>query len=364
MSNLYKITKPPGWEVVYRVHFRDGTYANKRKFARKKAKAQILLKEASELEARSRSRDISKDDILTFRNLGYLTDKEAAKVSAEPLPSTSSWNELRKRYEDWSRAHCRRETHINSAYRLDRVISCFERMSPGEITADDVRLWIERRLYEAAAATVRKELTTLRKLLDYAGGGLNPARQVKPPHAGRKRIPRPFYRSELPAFFLSLRRWRKYLYGYLPAAAMIYLYAGLRPSEIIRLRPSDVRAGKLLIHGATKTGEVRSVDIHRKLDVYIRACLRRGGEWLIGGDRQMVSNSLGRYIRLVIKDAGLKEVTPYSLRHTWISALLRKSGDIRYVMDKAGHRQLSTTLGYLHVVPSKSSPIRDLDFDD
>lgn len=366
MANLYRINKqgePHGWIVVYRIHFRDGTHARKKKFSRQRVKAQIYLKEASDLETRSRSRELSRHDVIVFKNLGYLNDEEAARITAEPLPSTSSWNELAKKYEDWSRVHCRRETHTNSIYRLNRVVSDFKHTVPGEVSTDDVRSWIEKRLNEAAAATVRKELTVLRKLLDYAGGE-NPARTVSPPRTGKKRIPRPFYHNELQAFFVALRRRRKYFYGYLVPAIMIYLYAGLRPSEILRLRLSDVRAGKFLIHGATKTGEVRSVDIHPKLEVYVRACLRRGGPWLIGGEKEMISNSFGRYVRLVIKDAGLKEVTPYSLRHTWISALLRKSGDIRYTMEKAGHKQLSTTLGYLHVVPSKSSPIKDIDFGD
>ena len=54
--------------------------------------------------------------------------------------------------------------------------------------------------------------------------------------------------------------------------------------------------------------------------------------------------------------------TPYSLRHTFVTNLLRSSNDLRYTMDRAGHKRLSTTTRYLHVIESKESPLKKMKF--
>ncbi|MBI5327575.1 MAG: tyrosine-type recombinase/integrase [Deltaproteobacteria bacterium] len=50
------------------------------------------------------------------------------------------------------------------------------------------------------------------------------------------------------------------------------------------------------------------------------------------------------------------------LRHTFISNLLHSSLDLRYTMDKAGHKRLATTTRYLHVIESKESPLKKMRF--
>ncbi len=150
---------------------------------------------------------------------------------------------------------------------------------------------------------------------------------------------------------------------------MTYLYAGLRPTEIINLTPKDVnlKIGKITVQGKdgvrTKTGRARTVEIHPKLVVYLESCLRRGGKYVFGGDERLNPDSVSRAIRKVIEDTGRKGLTPYSLRHTFITALLRSGADIREVQARAGHRRLSTTMRYLHVAPSEN-PVKRIKFKD
>jgi len=282
---------------------------------------------------------------------------------------------LSKKYEDWSRANCRSITHINNAAKVKVVLDYLQQYFPGktpaDITKEDVVDYLQRRKKQGIKnATSRKEHTLIKKLLDYICpvvypngiGSDNPARQVPAPRITDERLPNALSYEDLIVFMQELKRRKAYLRGYLRAVVMLYLYAGLRPSEIIRLTAQDIRAGKIMIHGETKTGMLRSIEIHPKLDVYIQACLRQGGKYLCGGDNQLVPQSISRAIRHILRKIEIDGATPYSLRHTFVTNLLRASNDLRYTMDRAGHKRLSTTTRYLHVIPTKISPLKKMKF--
>lgn len=62
---------------------------------------------------------------------------------------------------------------------------------------------------------------------------------------------------------------------------------------------------------------------------------------------------------------GQERTTPYSLRHTFITQMLRAGANIREVMDRAGHSRLGTTMRYLHVSPAaEDSPVKRIKFRD
>ena len=64
-----------------------------------------------------------------------------------------------------------------------------------------------------------------------------------------------------------------------------------------------------------------------------------------------------------MRTAGIPEdVPPYSLRHSFVSYLLKSTRDLTYVMKMAGHSNIKTTQGYLSVIEDKESPINKLNF--
>ncbi len=127
--------------------------------------------------------------------------------------------------------------------------------------------------------------------------------------------------------------------GLSKAADAHVLYAGLRLPELINLAPTDInfRTGRIHVHGKdgyrTKTGRARTVEIHPRIEVHLRAALKKsaGEKYLFGGAARFNPKSVSRAIRLVIDGAGLDGIPPYSLRHTFITGLLRAGANIREV---------------------------------
>lgn len=364
MPHLYP-HKTKGWRILYRIYLLDGTHIDKIWWSKNKDTAGLIYSDVTKLETLSRTSAITKQEIIYCLNRGYISQQAASLLTSSKV-SIYTWDQLAKKYEDWSRTNCRHTTHAANCHKLKVVLNCIDKYypdkSPADITAEDVHAYISQRKKQGAkSGTILKEHVILRKLLDYLGSD-NPARAVKAPKIDDERLPRALSYEDLIIFMQELKRRKEYLRGYLRAVVMLYLYAGLRPSEIIRLTAKDIKVGKILIHGATKTGMLRSIEIHPKLNVYISSCLRHDGKYLCGGDRQLISQSISRAIRHIMRKIDLDGATPYSLRHTFVTNLLRTSGDLRYVMDKAGHKRLATTTRYLHIVPSKISPLKKMRF--
>lgn len=371
--------KTGGWRIIYRVHFPDGTHKDRTRYAKKMQDANMLYGDAERVESLTRRRLITKDEVKRALNSGYITRDEAALLSGLHAGAAFTWNELRKKYEDWGRAHTAATSFRSNLSKLGRVVGYFSRYEPGEVTVELIRRYIEerraglvtmeqkkrgRRVLARAgkAGSIRKELVVLRRLLDPLDEENNPARALPLPRVTDESIPRPLYPDEIKTFLTALEGRKARLYGRLRHMTMLYLYAGMRPSEIVRLKTGDINlhVDKIHIQGPTKTGYARSVDIHPEIRPLIEEALggTKKGERLFQCD----VNSLGREVRQVIKDAGLEGIKPYSLRHSFITYLLRSGADLRTTMDLAGHRKLATTTRYLHVVPTINSPVNKIDF--
>lgn len=384
MPQLYK-HKVGGWRIVYKLHFPAHQPKQKTKYARKLQDAQRILGDVDHLEMMSRKRQLTKDELVKALNFRYVTQEEAAMLHGSDVGVHITWQKLRKEYEGYSRKNSTGYTHVCNMKKLTPILGFFEDYIPTAITKETVTAYIDKRFRDKVlkgkpdkngqkreetvkSSTIEKEINILRILLDPLGPE-NPARKVSPPKRRDERIPRPLWREDIKTFYNALRLHQRHLYGYLRPLAMTYLYAGLRPTELINLRPADInlKIGKIFVQGKddvrTKTGGVRSIEIHPKLIVYIESCLKKGGKYLFGGEARIDPKSVSRAIRRVMEGAGLVGVTPYSLRHTFITGLLRSGADLREAMDRAGHRRLATTTRYLHVSPTKN-PVKRIRFKD
>ena len=139
--------------------------------------------------------------------------------------------------------------------------------------------------------------------------------------------------------------------------ALTTAYAtGLRSSEVIRLKVSDIDSGRKLIHVVLgKGGKGRNVMLSDHLLAILRAYWRiaRPKSWLFPGVDpvdHMQSYTLHEACRAARKAAGLdKQVTTHTLRHSFATHLLESGVDIRVIQVLLGHAHLSTTARYTRV---------------
>ena len=137
--------------------------------------------------------------------------------------------------------------------------------------------------------------------------------------------------------------------------------AGLRVSEVVNLRPGDIRwrDGILEVHQG-KGARDRNVPVNAETLGWLQAWKERRP----GRSRYFFCTVQGRqisprYIQAMVKRlavrAGLErteKVTPHTLRHSYATHLLNSGFTIREVQELLGHSSVTTTQIYTHVRPS------------
>jgi integrase/recombinase XerD len=147
-------------------------------------------------------------------------------------------------------------------------------------------------------------------------------------------------------------------------AAFEMLYAtGMRISELANLKESqlDLSAGFVRVFG--KGGKERIVPVGRRAQLALRQYLDRRNRLraksLLGGGKDFVfANARGgrtdrstffRALKSMSKSAGIKQLSPHALRHSFATHLLEGGADLRAVQEMLGHADISTTQIYTHV---------------
>lgn len=236
----------------------------------------------------------------------------------------------------------------------------------GALTIADVDLprvqsWL-RSLHtkQLSARSAARHLSSLRGfmrfLLHEGEARDNPTHLVDRPKAGR-RLPKPISESDM--LTLVGQPDPSTARGARDRAMLSLTYsAGLRVSELLRLKIGDIDRGRGVVSALGKGGKQRWVPIGevalQHLDEYLatrRAQGRdselvfvspRGKPWT----RQMFWKVIKRYARLA--DLG-EDLHPHRLRHSFATHLLAGGADLRLVQAMLGHSDIATTEVYTHV---------------
>ena len=132
--------------------------------------------------------------------------------------------------------------------------------------------------------------------------------------------------------------------------------AGLRGSEVINLKISDIDFERRTIHiRQSKYKKDRMVPLSdymgNGLKKYLQA--EHPHVWLFNGkepDGRYSVRGLSWVMRETLKKTSIKkEVNLHSLRHTYATHLLEEGLNIVTLKDLLGHAEISTTMIYLHV---------------
>jgi integrase/recombinase XerD len=174
--------------------------------------------------------------------------------------------------------------------------------------------------------------------------------------------------DELARFFAAVKNLKH------RALLMTAYAAGLRVSEVTRLRVTDIDSARMVIrvrHG--KGQKDRYVMLSPRLLEVLRAYWRaaRPPDFLFPGaaaDRPLTTGSVRKVCSRARLAAGLdKHVTVHTLRHSFATHLLESGTDLRTIQVLLGHHSFSTTARYVHVatasLPSTRSPFDRLDLN-
>jgi len=136
--------------------------------------------------------------------------------------------------------------------------------------------------------------------------------------------------------------------------------AGLRVSETVRLKPTEIDSQRMVIRVEQGKGQKdRYVMLSPKLLEILREWWRmaKPKSWLFPGDipgRHITRNAVELVCREAHRASRIsKPITPHSLRHAFAVHLLEHGTDVRTIQLLLGHRSLATTARYLRIATSK-----------
>lgn len=162
------------------------------------------------------------------------------------------------------------------------------------------------------------------------------------------------------------------------ALLLLQLDSGIRPSEALQLRPSDMNVSdrSAIVRAAiAKTRKGRRVFFSEHTAAVLQKLVDvRPEEW--SADAPIFCTAYGTQwsthawsvnLRRYAEKAGLKRFSAYDLRHKHALEYLRNGGDIMTLSAGMGHSSLETTQGYLALASSdirrvheKASPVQGL----
>lgn len=131
--------------------------------------------------------------------------------------------------------------------------------------------------------------------------------------------------------------------------------AGLRRSEVIALKLSDIDRGRKLINVRNGKGKKDRITLLSEkvlaiIDRYIEAYSPRCWLFESRDHGQYSESSLQQVFKKVLANSGInKTASLHTLRHSFATHLLERGTDIRYIQSLLGHNSSRTTERYTHI---------------
>ena len=160
-------------------------------------------------------------------------------------------------------------------------------------------------------------------------------------------------------------------------AILELLYAtGVRVSELTRLDLGDIDFKGKLLRVTGKRRKQRVIPVTEPaLDALVDYLLNVRQTFLSNApaaerDEQAIflnyqgtritTRSVGRMVdKYIVQCAGIHNISPHSLRHSFATHLLDNGADLRHIQELLGHARLSTTQIYTHVSMEKLIEVYD-----
>jgi len=209
--------------------------------------------------------------------------------------------------------------------------------------------------------TVSRKISTLRTFYEFwmtqDTSVNNPFIQLVHPKK-EQYLPQFFYEEEMEALFNTVSNDAKK--GLRDRVVIELLYAtGIRVSELVNIKVMDLDMNlpgvKVLGKGNKERfvpfGEFCRQSIEQYLEKFKPLKSKRHPYLIVNMKGDPITERGVRYLLndVVERTAGVTEIHPHKLRHTFATHLLNQGADLRTVQSLLGHVNLSTTGKYTHV---------------
>ena len=141
--------------------------------------------------------------------------------------------------------------------------------------------------------------------------------------------------------------------------------AGLRRSELLNLKVTDIDSNRMLIRVEGAKGNKDRLTLLSQVvleDLRIYFKLYKPKTWLFEGENgaQYSGASVVKIIKKSSSTAKIKRnITPHILRHSFATHLLENGTDLRYIQTLLGHNSSKTTEIYTHVATNSFNNIKN-----
>lgn len=232
-----------------------------------------------------------------------------------------------------------------------------------EVTPALLGDFVRRVSEDLTATSVRRVMSSVRGLFKYAGVegwiAVDPTEEVATPHVALK-LPKALSVQDCVAMVESCDT--STVLGIRDQALLEFLYgSGARISEAVGLTPDalDLADRSVLLRG--KGGKQRRVPMGSYAIAALEAYLVRARPALAVRHpvpREVFLNARGGVlsrqsawgiVSAAAGRAGVADVSPHTLRHSFATHLLEGGADVRVVQELLGHASVTTTQIYTHV---------------
>ena len=212
-----------------------------------------------------------------------------------------------------------------------------------------------RREQGAAPSTLNRELNTIKAMFNKAVAwnalAQNPAKSVKKLKEARGKIR-----------FLSKDEVRTLLQAAesrVQPLIEVLLHTGLRRDEVIHLTWADVDLKNRVLSVQSKDGwhpkdyETRHIPMTVRLVQVLDGVPRNGDSYIFRNreGKPLDPGVLTHDFTKLIRQAGIKNASLHTLRHTFASHLIMSGADLYTVQKLLGHSSIKTTEIYAHLAP-------------
>lgn len=264
------------------------------------------------------------------------------------------FDDARKKFEQWAEANKKPGTTKTYKECLRRLAESFSGMRLSALSPFLVEKHKQMRLKAGARVRANRELATLKALVNRMREwklfeGENPVANVKMTKEPRQRLRWLEADEEEQLLSASPEPLR--------TLVLVGIHCGLRlRSEAMTLRWSDVDLARKVVTvqaAYAKNGHTRSVPLNSVVRTALER-LPRKGDYVFAKASGMPYIS-ARNFETACRLAGLSDVTPHTLRHTFATRLIEQGVDLRTVQELGGWSKMEMLVRYGHVSPSRKA---------